>query len=164
MSWDVRFSIHASAKRGNNSQQSWTTINCAITVLAIHSCHRMSVEHTREYFDILCILSVDEPIVMPGYARYVVVVYVIQTIRCCDDRGNVEVSNALRLLVTHGLPRAAQDTCQYMTQLQLWNDSRGAHCYYHTRTANSPTEWHPSTSWQLTGSIWLLSHRPLHTL
>jgi len=79
----------------------------------------MSVEHTREYFDILCILSVDEPIVMPGYARYVVVVYVIQTIRCCDDRGNVEVSNALRLLVTHGLPRAAQDTCQYMTQLQL---------------------------------------------
>lgn len=160
MSWDVRFSIHASAKRGNNSQQSWTTITCTITVLAIHSCHRMSVEHTREYCNVLSILSVVQPIVIPGYARYFVLVDVIQTIRCCDDRGNVEVSNALRPPVTHGL-HGHLPTC--VTIAAMKRQSRSS-LLYHTRTANSPTEEHPSTSWQLTGSIWLPSDRPLHTL
>jgi hypothetical protein len=45
---------------------------------------------------------------MHGNARYVVLVDVIQTLRCCDDRGSVLVGAAAAIA---GHPRA-MDTCQ----------------------------------------------------
>lgn len=157
MSWDVWVSTHASAKRINNSTQSCNDDQARSdwTLPVVRSCHRISVENTREYCDTLFTLLMVEPIMMHGNA-----LMSFRRLGWCDDRGSVLASTAAAI-ADH--PRA------------LWTPSNKCHnctyettaaelMLYHTRTGTSPSEEPRSTSWQLIGCTSLLADRPLHTL
>ena len=160
MSWYVRFSTHASAKRGNNSQQSWTTTNCAITVLVFPQLSSNECgTHTRILRHALHSVN--------GWADNVARKCTLRCSGWCHSVDKVLMSiAATSRWVMHcncRLTTGCTDICQYVItaamKRQPWSS-----LLYHTRTANSPTEGYRSTSWQLTGSISLLSDRPLHTL